>query len=647
MKAKGKYSENIELLDMLLKTEQFLSLKDDIVKDSFKAILSCLKLQNDKISQINIDLYDKITREEFNENIKHKVNFSDFMTQLNDLEEKEKKTYNNLETDPSTIKSKSNIYNYNNVDNLNKDIQNLKIEFAMFSKKIDNLMLFNTGYNPGDISVEEKDKILFMEMSKKLEKNEKDITELTVKLQNQFIKYDDIISNIENSQINKNELNQDIKIGLKKIEENKMKLIENEFTKIKNNLNKQITDTLLELNQNQKESNDNNNNINNIKTDLMLKEVMTRFNIFDETIKEMNSKFHRKIDKEEIIDIYSSIEELNNKIINQKNEIDLRLNQLKNNYKIEYNKRNDMENEINMDYFEKEIKNIKLNISDNFNLINNLKDEIISFQKDKNKLIENENNKTNNLENIYNYNTNIYPKNDFKNEVAYLKRFINTFMLEIKNENRKSNEIILDSLKEKMNIDDINKVLNEINIDMNNKLNSDTFNNQVQIQNDINNYLCKEHILGRWISYKTTLLKNAFIVWDEQLINLAPNNYCFTPNNTQLLIKKKGIYLIKIIVFNSFIQNNQISNVQLVIDREKIYNYSYIKHKIFINEENNKNNNNFFEESFIAEECIQVNNICRIEVRIDGFGLDNFSNREEFIYKDNKNIKAILNIISL
>ena len=647
MKIKGKYSENIGLLDMLLKTEQFLSLKDDIVKDSFKAILSCLKLQNDKINQINIDLYDKITREEFNENIKHKVNFSDLMTQLNDLEEKDKRAYNNIETDPSTIKSKSNNYNFNNIDNLNKDVQNLKLEFLMFSKKIDNLMLLSTGYNPGDISLEEKDKMLFMEMSKKLEKNEKDITELTVRTQNKFIKYDDIISNIENSQINKNELNRDIKTELKKIEENKMKLIENEFTKIKNNINNQITNTLLELKQNQSENDNNNGNINNIKTDLMLKEVMTRFNIFDETIKEMNSKFHRKVDKEEIIDIYSSIEKLNNKIINQKNEIELRLNELNNNYKIEYNKRNNSENELNMEYFEKEIKNIKLNINDDFNLINNLKDEIISFQKDKNKFIENENNKINNLENIYNYNTNIYPKNDFKNEVAYLKRFINTFMLEIKNENRKSNEMILDSLKEKMDIDDINKVLNEINIDMNNKLNSDIFNKQVQIQNDINNYLCKEHILGRWISYKTTPLKNAFIVWDEQLINLAPNNYYFTPSNTQILIKKKGIYLIKIIIFNSFIQNNQISNVQLFVDREKIYNYSYIKHKIFINEENSKNNNNNFEESFIAEECIQVNNICRIEVRIDGFGLDNISNREEFIYKDNKNIKAILNIISL
>ena len=56
------------------------------------------------------------------------MNFSDFMTQLNDLDEKEKRGYNNIETDPSTIKS--NNYNYNNIDSLNKDVQNLKIEFS-------------------------------------------------------------------------------------------------------------------------------------------------------------------------------------------------------------------------------------------------------------------------------------------------------------------------------------------------------------------------------------------------------------------------------------------------------------------------------------------------------------------------------------
>lgn len=66
----------------------------------------------------------------------------------------QKRVYNNIETDPSTIKS--NNFNNNNIDNLNKDVQNLKIEFSMFSKKIDNLLLLNTGYNPGDISLEDK-----------------------------------------------------------------------------------------------------------------------------------------------------------------------------------------------------------------------------------------------------------------------------------------------------------------------------------------------------------------------------------------------------------------------------------------------------------------------------------------------------------
>ena len=84
----------MQVLDMLLKTEQFLSLKDEIIKDSLKAILSCLKNQNDKINTIDKELYYKINREEFNKNIKTKVNFSDFMKEVKDLKEKEKKKIN-------------------------------------------------------------------------------------------------------------------------------------------------------------------------------------------------------------------------------------------------------------------------------------------------------------------------------------------------------------------------------------------------------------------------------------------------------------------------------------------------------------------------------------------------------------------------
>ena len=139
MKLNEKYNENVGVLDMLLKTEQFLSLKDEIVKDSFKAILSILKFQNDKINKIDLNLYDKVSREEFNQNIKLKVNYSDFMSQLNDLGGKEK-NIENLETYPSTLKTRPNENNFN-LENLNKDLQNLKIECSIFSKKIENLML--------------------------------------------------------------------------------------------------------------------------------------------------------------------------------------------------------------------------------------------------------------------------------------------------------------------------------------------------------------------------------------------------------------------------------------------------------------------------------------------------------------------------
>ena len=67
-----KYGENIGILDMHLKTDQFNSLKDEIIKDSLKTILSCFKYHNDKINQIDAYLYNKISREEFNQNLKIK-----------------------------------------------------------------------------------------------------------------------------------------------------------------------------------------------------------------------------------------------------------------------------------------------------------------------------------------------------------------------------------------------------------------------------------------------------------------------------------------------------------------------------------------------------------------------------------------------
>ena len=91
------------------------------------------------------------------------------------------------------------------------------------------------------------------------------------------------------------------------------------------------------------------------------------------------------------------------------------------------------------------------------------------------------------------------------------------------------------------------------------------------------------------------------------------------------------------------------SNVQLIIDRKKVYKYSYKNNKLYINEDIN---NNSFEESMIFEECIIVKNACRIEFRVDGLNyFDNnqtiLDNNQNNLYKNKENINAILNIISL
>ena len=379
-----KYGENIGLLDMLLKTDQFNSLKDEIIKDSLKTILSCFKYHNDKINQIDAYLYNKISREEFNQNLKNKVNYSDFMSQINEIGEKNKQSQNK-----KIYLSNLDYYNYNfneklpsenKLDNFNKEIQNLKLEYSMISKKIDNIMIFHQN-NSSNNSLNKKENINF-EIKNKIEKNEKDIINLNNNFQNKIIKIEDDILNLKMNQINKNELNKNINDRLKKIEENNIKNIENEMKIVKNKIDKQISDTIIEINKNNIKD-DNINNNKNIKIDLFLKEIFAKFDIFDEMLKDMNSKFHKKSDKEEIIDIYSNIEEINNNLINHKNEIETKLNKIKKDFEIQNKKNNIYGIDINSNYYDNEIKNIKLNIKENYNLINNLKEELNNLKKEK------------------------------------------------------------------------------------------------------------------------------------------------------------------------------------------------------------------------------------------------------------------------
>ena len=648
----SKYNGNIELLEFLFKTEQFHCIKDEIIKDSFQAILSLLKYQNDKINQIDNDIFNKITREEFNENLKTKVNYSEFMSQLSSIKDKDTKTETNKLFFPKI--SNNNIYNEiissNNksLDDLNKEIQNLKIEYSMLSKKLENAIIFQEDKFPTDISGK-KENSIYNGIKEKLEKNEKDITNLTVEFQNNFLKIDDKINNLKMNQTDKSEINQNINEALKKIEENYTNNIQNEFLEINRNIKKQITDSVIEINKNKIKDENNNPDI---KYDLIIKEILSKNNIFDETIKEMNSKFHKKIDKEEIIDIYSNLEEIKNNIIKNKNDSDIKINKILNDInKYIKNENKDIQYKYKIENQEDEIKNIKLNVNENSTLINNLKEELIKIQKNNNNLIQKEieNRNISNFISTLENNNNVYPKNDIKNEISYLKRFINMFMIETKNENRKELDKILNVLNEKINIKDINNILKDINNDMNNKLNIDLFYKHIQIQNDINNFISKEHIIGKWISYSKTPLNNSFILWDQQLINSAPNNFCFSSNNSHIFIKEKGIYLIKIILFIDCYNNNSVNNVQLVLDRKRVYNYSCGKTKM--SNYDKINDCDFYEESRTFEECIHVNNICRIEVRLNmsnNFGSDKLINESKNgDHKNNDKIKAILIIKSL
>ena len=106
------------------------------------------------------------------------------MTQINEIEDKYKQfenKKNNLSTLDCHTNYKEEIYSENRLlSDLDKEIQNLKVEYSMLAKKVDNIMTFNSNGLPGNL-FKENENIFFTEIKNKIDKNEKEILNLFIK----------------------------------------------------------------------------------------------------------------------------------------------------------------------------------------------------------------------------------------------------------------------------------------------------------------------------------------------------------------------------------------------------------------------------------------------------------------------------------
>ena len=148
----------------------------------------------------------------------------------------------------------------------------------------------------------------------------------------------------------------------------------------------------------------------------------------------------------------------------------------------------------------------------------------------------------------------------------------------------------IQNLNNKVNIEEYNSTINKIRKELKIKIDNNEFNNAMNNQALINDIICNENQIGRWL-WKTGKIKSGFIIpWDTQKINTAPDNYIWEKNNSVINIINGGIYQINL----GFYFSNNINKkpqVQIIINSENVVN---VNNKI-----NNKKMNSISFSDFI------------------------------------------------
>ena len=136
---------------------------------------------------------------------------------------------------------------------------------------------------------------------------------------------------------------------------------------------------------------------------------------------------------------------------------------------------------------------------------------------------------------------------------------------------------ILSFLKNKAEVDDVNKALIDIHNEIEKKINFDDFTNAMDNQAIINDALCNENSLGRWL-WKSGKLNNNLIPWEIQSVNTSPDNFIWENGSNFIMINLKGLYEI-----NCAFYNDKKPNIQIMINGEVILSAinsnSYVVHQ--------------------------------------------------------------------
>ena len=525
----------------------------ELIKDNIHNIIINNTQQKNEMDMIKKELNKKSNLDDVAEALELKLDNENFVNELNNIK-------NNIENDINIIKKEKLEEIEKKIEEINKNKNDVN-DFKLISDAFQDMKL---------------------NLTQRVDDIDNDFDRLIENIKTQFNNTNKLITDLENKKSEKKDLDNMNLILSKKLDEDK-------FNKLISDLKNNIFESM-----------------NNFKED-----YLTNIKILENKSENKNDTIITELNKQN--------ESIQNFINNEKQEISLIINEILNENNLEYNN--------NFEELNEEIKKLNINLNEKINkkldeekfdsYLNNIKKELnskmslfdsqkniqeisLSLDKKMNILITNVKQEIiNNIESLLNEKADISLLNDKISSVDFnvLKDYINTVDFELKqkmetmfNEYMNIINTNIQNLNNKVNIEEYNSTINKIRKELKIKIDNNEFNNAMNNQALINDIICNENQIGRWL-WKTGKIKSGFIIpWDTQKINTAPDNYIWEKNNSVINIINGGIYQINL----GFYFSNNINKkpqVQIIINSENVVN---VNNKI-----NNKKMNSISFSDFI------------------------------------------------
>ena len=521
------------------------------------------KFKNDIFSKINKLENEVVKKDDFailKNELDNKANIIDMESALEAKEDKEK-----INFITKNIVDKTEINNMiNNAINKNKKIGNNDFEQFLNGYQNDLKNLDEKLNNKLDINDFQN---VFENMKQRVDNIDNDLDRLIQSVKDQFQAVNFALNNLEDNCANKNDIiiNMENILG-NKIEKEQVDLL---ITRAKNNLLDVINQFKSGENSNMKIFEEN----IQAKMDKMLLDNQSLLNEITNKNQNINNYFSQKqAEMDSLMDRMRTA--LNNNEFQNKKEFS---NTFENkllqriNEKLDISKFEEFLNGLKEDLDNKlDIITMK---KTNEEIIKEINDKIRQLYTDINKDLAQKINKNdldiilseNNLK-INNNNETITEKlsltdfEDFVNNITLqlkqkldinkFNNIISTFNTNFENIHKDMNskadiKNILDILKNKLDTDNFNNILNNIKKELGSKTPLADFSSAMDNQAIINDTLCNENNIGRWLWKSGKVKNNLSIPWEVQIINTSNDNFLWEKDKSVIGIKEGGLYEVK------------------------------------------------------------------------------------------------------